>query len=317
MRREDELEAFKVRINLTEYAAAMGFLRDRRRSSPNCCVMKRSSGEGIVVGKASDGHWIYYAIGDESDSGSIVDFVQNRGGGNLGQVRRELRPWLDGTRCAPVTSSPDTFVLSLQPSTKDLLGVQVQLAAMAPALGGHAYLEGRRSIPRAVLLSDRFSGRIFSDARGNAVFPHRNRGGPCGYELKNEGFTGFSPGGEKGLWFSGFLESDVRMVVAETAIDALSYAALKGTEGARFFSVGGSMSPAQPELLLSAVAKAPSLEEVVLAMDNDAGGKRLSERIRQLVEERPDLRVRVTADLPAEEGQDWNDVLRSLPSPER
>ena len=31
---------------------------------------------------------------DDTDNGSIIDFVQKRQGMNLGQVRRELRGWL-------------------------------------------------------------------------------------------------------------------------------------------------------------------------------------------------------------------------------
>jgi hypothetical protein len=41
-----------------------------------------------------DRHWIYFTIGEDTDNGSIIDFVQKRKGGNLGDVRRALRPWL-------------------------------------------------------------------------------------------------------------------------------------------------------------------------------------------------------------------------------
>jgi hypothetical protein len=41
------------------------------------------------------------------------------------------------------------------------------------------------------------------EARGEApAFPHFDQLGLCGYELKNRNFTGFAPGGEKGLWSS-------------------------------------------------------------------------------------------------------------------
>jgi hypothetical protein len=48
--------------------------------------------------------------------------------------------------------------------------------------------------------STAFAGHIRIDVRGNAVFPHIDRDGVCGYEIKNRNFTGFAPGGEKGLW---------------------------------------------------------------------------------------------------------------------
>jgi hypothetical protein len=33
------------------------------------------------------------------------------------------------------------------------------------------------------------------DSRGNAVFPHFDGAGLCGYEIKNQRFTGFAAGG--------------------------------------------------------------------------------------------------------------------------
>ena len=93
-RRPEELEDFKSRINLSEYAAACGYRLDRKASSRNSAVMVRSPGDKIIIALGTDRHWIYFAVGEDRDSGSIVDFVQNRQGGNLGDVRKELRPWL-------------------------------------------------------------------------------------------------------------------------------------------------------------------------------------------------------------------------------
>ena len=71
MKRPDEIEVFKIDINLSEYAASLGYLKDRKKSSRNCCVMKRGQGDKIIVGKGNEGHWIYYTIGNDQDSGSI------------------------------------------------------------------------------------------------------------------------------------------------------------------------------------------------------------------------------------------------------
>ncbi len=66
----------------------------------------------------------------------------------------------------------------------------------------HPYLENERALPASLLEAERFAGRVRMDARGNAVFPHFDQEGLCGYEIKNKGFTGFSSGGTKGLWLS-------------------------------------------------------------------------------------------------------------------
>jgi hypothetical protein len=47
---------------------------------------------------------------------------------------------------------------------------------------------------------------------------------------------GFAPGGEKGLWGNRISPDDNTLVIAETAIDALSYFALKHPLGARYIS---------------------------------------------------------------------------------
>ena len=66
----------------------------------------------------------------------------------------------------------------------------------------HPYLEVERGLSPALLGLPRFAGRVRIDGMGNAVFPHFDQAGLCGYEIENRNFTGFLRGGEKGLWFS-------------------------------------------------------------------------------------------------------------------
>ena len=74
------------------------------------------------------------------------------------------------------------------------------------------------------------------DTKGNAIFPHYDEEGTCGYEIKNKGFTGFSAGGDKGLWVSRCFAGDESLVIAESAIDALSFHALHKWKTARYVS---------------------------------------------------------------------------------
>ena len=64
----------------------------------------------------------------------------------------------------------------------------------------------------------RFQGRVLMDSRSNAIVPNADKDGPCGYEIKNHGFTGFAAGGEKGLWMSRVRATDTALVIAESAI---------------------------------------------------------------------------------------------------
>ena len=74
---------------------------------------------------------------------------------------------------------------------------------------------------------------------------------------QNHHLTGFEPGGTKGLWFSNTFETDNRLVITETAIDALSFYCLNPDPNIRYYSVGGEMNPAQPGLITGAVSKMP------------------------------------------------------------
>ena len=75
-----ELGELKSSINLTEYAASLGYLMDRRASSRNSVVMRHGNGDKIVIARGHDAHWIYFSVRDDTDNGTIVDFVQHRKG---------------------------------------------------------------------------------------------------------------------------------------------------------------------------------------------------------------------------------------------
>jgi len=315
-RSEDELEQFKSRINLSAYAAAAGYELDRRASCRTSAAMKHPGGD---IGVGADGHWLYFSVRDPADHGSIIDFIQNRRGLNLGQVRRELRSWLNGPPAPPPHTnppsptallSPTNYAADLAPVTKDVEAVRRRLAGMRPVDRFHPYLVEQRAIPPQLLRSPRLSGRVLTDDRGNAVFPHWDQHGPCGYEAKNVGFTGFAPGGIKGLWAVGKEDGDKALVIAETAIDAISYAAIHGPDGMRLVSIAGAMNPQQPALLRRAMENMPPGSDVVAAVDHDAGGDAIAEQIEAVFEgtRREDLGFRRHS--PPAEGRDWNDRLR-------
>jgi hypothetical protein len=305
---DDELDDFKTHINLSEYAAAQGYVLDRKASSRNSAVMRSAAGDKIVIALGEDRHWIYFSVRDDGDNGSIIDFVQKRQNCKLGGVRQELRPWLGGVRHF-TRPHPDLFAREIEQISRDRARVLLELARMKPLLF-HRYLEEERGLPAALLKSARFAGRIKVDARANAVFPHADQDGPCGYEIKNRNFTGFARGGEKGLWFSAARRSDTTLVLAESGIDALSYAALHPDEHARYASTGGAMNPNQPALIAAAIVRMGQGACLIIATDNDEGGHKIAEEIEAiaLASGREDLAV--IRDLPEREGQDWNDVLR-------
>ena len=299
---DSELEDFKSKIDLREYAAGQGYTLDRRESWRGSAVM-RNGGDKVVIKLNSNGHYIYFSVRDERDNGTIVDFVQFRKRLSLGEVRKELRPWIGR---AP-TSMPR--FAKLEKTGKDRLRVETEYRRMKEARR-HPYLEQERAIPAGLLQSERFAGMVRIDMHGNAVFPHFDQLGLCGYELKNRNFTGFAPGGEKGLWSSHEKDGDGRLVLAESAIDALSHAVLFPDEGARYKSIGGQTNPRQPDLIHAEVLRMGTGSQIVAAMDADDAGRAFSDVVRLAVVLAGRWDVSFKIHIPEREGDDWNQVLQ-------
>jgi hypothetical protein len=308
---DEELEEFKSLVNLTEYAASAGYLMDRRTSSRNSVAMRRGEADKIIVARGHDGHWIYFCVLGNAGGGSILDFVMNHKGCKLGGARQELRPWIGQGRTFP-RPPVGTYARTVETSSKDRIQVMQNFGRMHPVFH-HPYLEQERGIPAAVLGSPRFAGKIYMDARHNAVFPHYDRDGLCGYEIKNRNFTGFAKGGEKGLWFSAVRKGDTHLVIAESAIDAISYAILHPEEGTRYASIGGKMNPGQPALIRAAIERMTEGSTIIAATDNDPDGRALAEEIETITKATGRADLIFQADLPEGEGADWNERLKSCP----
>jgi len=293
---DNELEAFK-QMNLADYAAAQGYELNKQKSSKNSLCYDHSSGDRVIIGRdATSGHGVYYSVRDDADNGTIIDFVQRRQGLNLGQARKELRPWA-GIGNAPAPRFKPQPVP--EPSTRDRAEQQRGLAACEIATT-HKYLEGR-GIEQETL--EHFRGRVYTDQRGNAIFPHFDQEGISGLEIKNERFTGFSKGGEKGLWFHGPKPKDAeRVVVCESAIDCMSHYQLQPSDKTLYVSTAGKMSPDAKENLQGLLNKYDQAE-IVAAFDNDKDGQRFAQELADMAGRN------ITNGLP-HDAKDWNDQLK-------
>jgi len=302
-----ELDAFKREIDLRQFAVRLGYQIDRRESWRGSTVLRRG-GDKIVVKRHGNGHYVFFSVREDEDHGTIIDFVQRRENLSLGAVRKLLRPWIGRPAARPQFPA-------LEPTSPDRMRVECAYRRMSE-VPRYPYLEQDRCVPAVVLRSPRFVGRMRVDFRGNTVFPHFDAAGLCGYEIKNRGFTGFAAGGQKGLWFSQTRRDDRRLILTESAIDALSHAALfpDAEDRTCYASLGGKPSTRQMGLLQTTIAELPEIAELVAAFDADPAGRRLADEIRQVVVtvasrmERSDLTFK--SHLPAQEGEDWNIVLQ-------
>jgi hypothetical protein len=307
-----ELDAFKREIDMRQFAVSLGYEMDRRESWRGSTVL-RSGSDKIVVKRNGNGHYVFFSVRDDRDHGTVIDFLQRRENLSLGAVRQILRPWIGRSAIPPQFPK-------LEPTSPDRMRVESEYRRMANALR-HPYLEHERRLPASLLSSVRFAGRVRIDRRGNAVFPHFDVAGLCGYEIKNQGFTGFAAGGTKGLWFSHTGPGDRRLVLAESAIDALSHAVLfpDAEDQTRYASLGGKPNAQQPGLVQSTIARLPVGAEIVAAFDADEAGRLLVHVVRLAVASvagRTGRNLIFLVHLPAQDGEDWNQVLQRTAAPE-
>ena len=178
MNSDTELDAFKREIDLRQFAASLGYAMDRRESWRGSTVLRRG-GDKIVVKRNHNGHYVFFSVRDDSDHGTIIDFLQRRRHLTLGAVRQTLRPWIG----RPAAALP--WLPKLEPTGPDRMRVEREYQRMRDA-PRHPYLEYDRCLPAALLMAPRFAGRVRIDRRGNAVFPHFDGAGLCGYEIQNQ-----------------------------------------------------------------------------------------------------------------------------------
>lgn len=172
------------------------------------------------------------------------------------------------------------------------------------------YLRGR-GIAQTRLGALVASGRLYADPRGNAVFLAKDAGGRArGAEIRGTGkdpFHGHAPGSSRKLpWMLDNATSATRVVLCESAIDAMSYAQLGEATGARIVSTGGAR-PTVPSAVMRSVTTEERWTEVVVAYDNDQVGHEAAERV---MEELRQAGVAVRRHVPA--GKDWNDDLVAM-----
>ena len=301
-----ELNELKQSVNLVQFARSIGYEVVRRKSTAaSKCLRHVQTGDKVIVARCrQDDHWIYFSLSNDRDRGTIIDFVQARmtPSPNLAGVRQHLREYLGRPMSVP-ESADDRVVVS----ERDRLAAEAKFMT-AQVVGNLRHLNERGLRPET-LLQAQFAATWRRDPEtGNALFVHRDAAGISGYEKKNRNFTGFAAGGEKTLWYSTPQAPVERLVVAESAIDALSYWQLHPQQGTRYLSVAGQFSPLQAELLARAAAKLPAGSEVVLAVDADDAGRKLAEKMRSGMA-REGLAIRQHS--PSEPHcKDWNDVLK-------
>ena len=295
---DEELERFKQQIDLSKYAKqSFGYEVDKKSSANSLCL-KSDRDKILVKQDVGSGNWVYASITDSNDKGSIIDFLQQRRSLNLGQVRQELRGYLGISKTTAVKAPPKPVKEKPPISHKELL---VKLEGMSRDATKAKFLN-KRGIDAATLKSRRFAKTVLSDRKGNAIFPHRNFQGYCGLERRNSDFKSFLKGGKKGLWVSNTFKSDKYLFVAESPLDCFAHAQMHPERtDIRYVATSGTLANETKKLLLAAAKKIrENGGKVVLGLDNDEAGRKMTEELRELLKTNI---VRVP------QSKDWSDDL--------
>ena len=293
---------FKTDINLTQYAAHLGYEIDRKKSTRSSIAMRKDSDKVIISRRGN--LWVYFSVTDDDDNGTIIDFAQKRTHKSMGEIGRDLQNWTHGGVSLPDAKS---YVREVAPQEYDPARIERIFKSLKP-VHRHRYL-GNRGLTDALLIDRRFAGRIFADRYQNAVFPHFKDGQVCGLELKNHDKALFVRGSEKTLWRSYVFKDDNTLILAEAVIDALSYHALYRREKAVYAATGGGLSPEQGEIITAFIRDFVNLEHIIIIPDHDQGGDKFEKRILEAVEV-SGFEGLLETHKPCHEGHDWNDVYK-------
>jgi hypothetical protein len=185
--------------------------------------------------------------------GSILDFRD---------AAYRLQSWpnkksTEKALCCNIDSFSHTAPLpNPRSAAKNRQKVAFEYADTTPITSHHDYLESR-GIGLESILAGRFAGAIRVDCYGNACFPYFDFEGIAGIEKRNHNFKCYTKGGRKGLWRTTLKEGDVRTVICEAPIDALSYAKLRRDkkDRTRYFAIGGQVSIFQWKLIDGLIKK--------------------------------------------------------------
>jgi hypothetical protein len=307
---DKEIEQLKAGVScavLLEQLAPV-WLLDRAESTRRSLKYRRDAGEILIVNH--DGHGWWDPLSErKGDIFSLVRYLDP--GLSFVGACRLLR---DFVGIAP--AFPEAV------RTRRTRGTRVSvperwdrcrpLARGSPAW---LYLAEQRRLPESILVAARAADAVREGPRGSAWFAHRDGTGVLtGIEMRGGDYRNFSAGGGKTLFRlprgPGRL---TRVAVSESAIDALSLAAMEGArQDTLYAATAGGMGPgtvAALGQLLQHLATLPA-GLLVAATDADTAGRHYAARLEHMATE---AGVRFEAILPPEGLNDWNDALRARP----
>jgi len=117
--RDSELDAFKRKVDLRQFAVSLGYEMDRARAAGST-VLRRDA-DKIVVKRNHNGHYVFFSVRDDRTTAPLSISSSDRQNLDLGAVRQILRPWM--------AALPPTAVSPVEPTSRNRMRVELRTAA--------------------------------------------------------------------------------------------------------------------------------------------------------------------------------------------
>lgn len=93
MYQKHDFSRYKSDINLSHYAASLGYELDPRKTTKSSLVMKHPNGDKVIISKRGS-NYVYFSVSDDKDNGTIVDFIRKRTDKTFPEIGQELQKWV-------------------------------------------------------------------------------------------------------------------------------------------------------------------------------------------------------------------------------
>ena len=295
----DQLRGLDLPEVLTELYGA----RETQDSKPTYKTRKFELADGGKLAVTGD-LWIDNLTG-KGGKGAINMVMHLSGYGQSGykQAIRELAEVFGpgGAQKAVTRHISDSLPHQAKVITEQAIKEPLQLPPPCPETWHRVrgYLTGERKLPERLVDAAHARGLVYSDRRGNCVFPCDKESGAF---IRGTGTQPFKRTMGQGHLPYSLRGTDNKVIVTESAIDALTLKTMHPTSV--IIATGGNMPLERLKPYLAG-------KEIYLAHDKDKGGEIQAARIR---EQYPDAQR-----LTPPQGKDWNAYLqiKMRPQPER
>ena len=292
----DELDQLRAGVDCRAVLDAAGWDLDSKESTRG--AVKYRNGAARIVIVTHEGKGWFDPLNDRR--GDVLSLAQHVWGGNLGHARKALRPLAGiSPRTSNVRPSAPTVPI-------DAAAGWGEARRLCHGSQAWSYLVETRGIPSGTVERAMQDDVLREGIYGTVLARHQSGAGlTTGWEMRGPRYRGFAKGGTKTLFLLGPTNPCDRLVVTESAIDALSLATIEDWPiGTMHVSTGGGYGPATVEALQIVLLLC---RQLVAATDQGTGGDVLAHRLSELA---ATTGVEFSRLQPG--AKDWNDQLRGV-----